>query len=192
MRPAIKPTSSWILVRFLIHWAPQQELPLNFFFNGTTHSIWKFLGQGLNLSCSFNLYHIAGSFNPLGRAGDQASASAGTGAAGGFLMHCTKVETLFSFLFFGLFYLFRASPLTYGNSQARGWIGAMAAGLSQPQQCGIWATFVTYTTAHGNAGSLTHWARPGIEPISTWMLVKFISTEPRQELLISLFDRFHY
>jgi len=31
---------------------------------------------------------------------------------------------------------------------------------------------LTYTTAHGNAGSLTHWARPGIEPATLCMLVK--------------------
>ena len=37
---------------------------------------------------------------------------------------------------------------------------------------------VTYTTAHGNAGSLTHWARPGIAPTTSWLLVRFISTEP--------------
>ena len=30
----------------------------------------------------------------------------------------------------------------------------------QPQQLGFWAASVTYTTAHGNAASLTHWARP--------------------------------
>ena len=28
----------------------------------------------------------------------------------------------------------------------------------------IQATFATYTTAHSNNESLTHWARPGIEP----------------------------
>ena len=39
-----------------------------------------------------------------------------------------------------------------------------------------------YIRAHGNAGSLTHWARPGIEPVSSWTLVGFISAEPRQEL----------
>ena len=33
----------------------------------------------------------------------------------------------------------------------------------------------TYTTAHSNAGSLTHWARPGIEPTSSWMLVGFVN-----------------
>ena len=31
----------------------------------------------------------------------------------------------------------------------------------------------TYTTVHGNAGSLTHGVRPGIEPASSWILVGF-------------------
>ena len=43
---------------------------------------------------------------------------------------------------------------------------------------------MSYTTAHGNAGSLTHGVRPGIESASSWMLVGFISAEPRQDLLI--------
>ena len=34
---------------------------------------------------------------------------------------------------------------------------------------------VTYTTARGNARSLTHWARPGIEPATSWFLVGFIN-----------------
>ena len=42
---------------------------------------------------------------------------------------------------------------------------------SQPQQHRIQATPVTYTTAHSNAGSLTHGARPGMEPASSWILV---------------------
>jgi len=46
---------------------------------------------------------------------------------------------------------------------------------------------VTYTTAHGNARSLTLWARPGIEPASSWILVGFISTEPQWELPYWLF-----
>ena len=29
----------------------------------------------------------------------------------------------------------------------------------------------TFTTAHGNTGSLTHWARPRIEPETSWFLV---------------------
>ena len=35
-----------------------------------------------------------------------------------------------------------------------------------------------YTTAHGNARSLTHWMRPGIEPASSWIPVRFVSAEP--------------
>ena len=52
----------------------------------------------------------------------------------------------------------------------------------QPQQCRIRAASVTYTAAQGNAGSLTHWARPGIEHTTSWFLVGFVSAVPRQEL----------
>ena len=52
----------------------------------------------------------------------------------------------------------------------------------QPQQRRIWAASATYTTALGNAGSLTHWARPGIEPATSWFLVGFVSAAPRWEL----------
>ena len=41
---------------------------------------------------------------------------------------------------------------------------------------------LAYTTAHGNTGSLTHRARPEIEPSSSWILVGFVTTEPQQEL----------
>ena len=53
----------------------------------------------------------------------------------------------------------------------------------QPQQRQIWTVSATYTTVHGNTRSLTHWARPGLEPASSWMPVRFVPTEPRQELL---------
>ena len=57
--------------------------------------------------------------------------------------------------------------------------------MPHPQQLRVWATPATYITALGNTGSLTHWARPGIEPASSWMPVRFISTstEPQWELL---------
>ena len=42
----------------------------------------------------------------------------------------------------------------------RDWIRAAAAGLRH---------------SHSNARSLTHWARPGIEPASSWMLAVFIT-----------------
>ena len=60
--------------------------------------------------------------------------------------------------------------------------------ILQPEQLRIQAAFVTYTTVHSNARSLTHWARPGIKPTSSWMLAGFISTVPQQELL-KIFDK---
>ena len=42
-------------------------------------------------------------------------------------------------------------------------------------QCQIGAESATYTTAHGNTEWLTHWARPGIKPASSWILVGFVS-----------------
>ena len=45
----------------------------------------------------------------------------------------------------------------------------------EPQQHGIQALSATYTTAHGNAGSPSHWARPGIEPSTSCFLVGFIN-----------------
>ena len=36
-----------------------------------------------------------------------------------------------------------------------------------------------YTTAHSNTGSLTHWVRPGIKAMSSWILVSFVAAEPR-------------
>ena len=50
----------------------------------------------------------------------------------------------------------------------------------QPMQ--IQALSATYTTAHGNTRSLTHWVRPGIEPASSWIPVRFVSAKPLWEL----------
>jgi len=48
----------------------------------------------------------------------------------------------------------RGAPSAFGSSQARGPIGAVAAGLHH---------------SHSNAGSLTHpLQRPGIKPKSSW------------------------
>ena len=48
------------------------------------------------------------------------------------------------------FSLFRAALMACGSSQARGQIRAAAASLH-----------------HSHTGSLTHWARPGIKPMSS-------------------------
>ena len=54
------------------------------------------------------------------------------------------------------FCLFRATPVAYGGSQIRGRIEAVAVRLHHNQkQHRVSATSSTYTTAHGNARSLT-------------------------------------
>ena len=40
---------------------------------------------------------------------------------------------------------------------------------------------------NGNTRSLTHWARPGIKPATSWFLVGFVSTVPWRELLVYYF-----
>ena len=46
----------------------------------------------------------------------------------------------------------------------------------QPQQCQIQAASATYTAPHSNTGCLTHWVRPGTEPASSWILVRFVTS----------------
>ena len=91
------------------------------------------------------------------------------------------------FAFF--FWLFRATPVAYGGSQARGWMWSCSCRPTpEPQQSGIQAESVTYTTAHGNDGSPTHWARLGIDPATSWFLVRFVCTTSWWELQDSLFE----
>ena len=47
--------------------------------------------------------------------------------------------------------------------------------LSLGVQSEIRAVAATYTTAHDNAGSLTHGAGPGMEPPSLWIRVGFVT-----------------
>ena len=62
----------------------------------------------------------------------------------------------------------------------------------QPQQQGIRAMSVTYTTAHGtpHTGSLTHWTRPGIKPTISWFLVRFVNYWATMGTPLSLFLSF--
>ena len=80
--------------------------------------------------------------------------------------------------------LFRATLGVCGGSQARGWIRATTACLCHSHSNARSESCLRPTTAHGNAEYLTHWARPGIEPASSWILVEFITNEPQWELSI--------
>ena len=73
--------------------------------------------------------------------------------------------------FFFFFFLIRATPAAYGCSQARGRIRAAAASLHHSNvgsEQYLWPMPQL-------AGSLTPWARPGIEPVSPWILVRFLT-----------------
>ena len=93
---------------------------------------------------------------------------------------------LFWFPFFFFFFFvslcliwWGGTPLAYGGSQARSW---SCRPTPRPQQRGIQALSATYTTAHNKTASLTHLARPGIKPKSSWIRVRFGPAEPGEEL----------
>ena len=70
------------------------------------------------------------------------------------------------------------------GSHAGGQIGAAATGLRQSHSnSGIWAASSTHTTAHGNAGSLTHWAGQESNPWPHGSQSDSLTTEPWRELL---------
>ena len=69
---------------------------------------------------------------------------------------------------------FRAASLACGGFQAS----------RQIKSCSCQPT----PTAHSNAGFLTHWVRPQIEPVSSWMILRFVSVVPWRELLKLFFN----
>ena len=90
----------------------------------------------------------------------------------------TNNKFLFYFILFYFVLFFRSTPMTYGSSQARGRIRAIAAGYTYSNtryELCLWPP--------GDARSLTHWMKPGIKPASSWILDRFISAEPQQKLL---------
>ena len=85
---------------------------------------------------------------------------------------------LFFLLLFFVFLLFRAPLIAHGGSLTR------SCSHRPMPQLQILARSATYTTAHGNARSFSP-SRPRIEPGSSWILGRFVSAEPQQELLPS-------
>ena len=85
----------------------------------------------------------------------------------GYNIHGNTWDVL-SFFFF--FCLFRVPPIAYGGSQARGRIGAAAAGLRQSHDRYKPHLRVTLQLT-AKPDPLTHGSRPGIELESSWILV---------------------
>ena len=87
--------------------------------------------------------------------------------------------TIWYLFFLDLFFFFRAAPLAYGGPQVRGRIRAVASGLRHSHS--NWGSeprlrFTPQLTVMPDLypWSLTHRVRPGMEPASSWMLVRFI------------------
>ena len=92
--------------------------------------------------------------------------------------------SIYIYIYIFFFLSFRAAPIAYGSFQARGPIGAAAAGIHHGHSSGgselhLWPT--------PQLMAMPHWGRPGIEPTSSRMLVGFVTAEPQQELPIFLF-----
>ena len=83
---------------------------------------------------------------------------------------------LFFVLFCFVFWLSMTAPAAYGSSQPRGPIRAAATGLHQHSNVGskpsLWPSSQFMET---NTKTLTPWARPGIKPASSWILVRFFT-----------------
>ena len=71
-----------------------------------------------------------------------------------------------------LFFL-TAAPAVYRSSQARGQIGAMAADLCH---------------SHSNTRFLSQWARPGIKPGSSWLIVLSLLSHHGNSLFLICFS----
>ena len=96
-----------------------------------------------------------------------------------------RTEGFFLFVCFCFCFLlfFRAAFVAYESSQARGRIRAAAARLHFSHRNARSEPRLGPTPpAHGNARSLTHWARLGIKLASSWIPFRFITTEPQWEL----------
>ena len=100
----------------------------------------------------------------------------------------------FFFLFFFFFFLlFRATPTAYRGSQARGQIRVAAASLHHSRSNTGTKPCLRPTPQLMAMPDPLHWARPGIELASSWMLVRFINrwaTKGTPETLILHFPSF--
>ena len=79
------------------------------------------------------------------------------------------------------FFLFRATPVAYGCSQARVRIGAASGAYTTATATQDPSHACDLHHTHSNTGSPTHWVRPGIEPASSqtlcWVLNLLIQNE---------------
>lgn len=123
-----------------------------FFLIGCT---WKFPGQGSNPSHSCDLCRSCGKQS-------QSCSTVGT-------FVCVFIF-IFN-LFFGGGAFFRATPAAYESSR----LGFELAPQLPAYATAMWDVSHFCDLHPDNAGSLTHWVRPGSEPASFWILVGFVT-----------------
>ena len=88
-------------------------------------------------------------------------------------------SSFFFFFFFFFFILLTA----FGSSQIRGCIRAISASPTHTHRTTRSKPHWQPTPQlHSNTLSLTHWAKLGIEPASSWALDRFVTSEPQWEL----------
>ena len=78
-------------------------------------------------------------------------------------------EDIFSFFFFFPFYGWIHSIWKFPG-EGSSW-SCSCQPTPQPQQCQVRAATATYAAVCSNIRSLIHWARPGIKPVSSRILV---------------------
>ena len=77
------------------------------------------------------------------------------------------------------FFSSRAALVPYWSSQARQPIGAAAAGLHHSHSNARSELHLWPTAAYGKTRSSPHWAGSEIELVSSWILVGFVTAEPK-------------
>ena len=172
-------------------WSPLFFSWIFFFFS---HAVWKFLGQGLNLSLSRDLRHSygnAGSLTHCATVGipswifNRNSGSSPITGSDIYIFFCLIIDKRCSqmhalgiwikslheyfcisghFSFF--FSFFKATPDASGSSQARSLIRASAAGLHHSHS-NARSELQQPIPVCSNARPLTHWVGPGIKPASS-------------------------
>ena len=92
------------------------------------------------------------------------------------LVFVVRVATLFFFFFFLGLYPWHMEVTKLGVK-----LELQLPAYTTATATWIQAMSVAYTTAQGNARSLTHWVGLGIKPTSSWILVGFVTAETQQE-----------
>ena len=83
-----------------------------------------------------------------------------------------------------IFFSFYGHTCSIWKSLGQGLNWSYSWDLQQPRQHQIWAVSVTHTVASSNTGSLTHWARPGIEPSSSYRQHQVLNPWATTDLLL--------